>query len=74
MIPEYIIPKIKIPAISVCPIIAYSCSNSKGSNKDKTDPGIIVVPSNSDATNPSLADTAYGKTDSSNKDSSKQKH
>ena len=57
----------KIKAFVICAFILalFACSNDK--KKDKSDPTDITVPSNSDATNPSLADTAYHKNDSASK-------
>jgi len=57
----------KLRAFFSCAFIIalFACSNNK--KKDKSDPTNITVPSNSDATNPSLADTAYTKYDSSSK-------
>lgn len=57
-----------ISVIAIC-----ACSNKKNKQNTDTDPTRIVVPSNSDATNPSLADTAYREYDSvSKKDSTKK--
>ena len=51
-------------------IFAVSChgKSSKDYDKDeKNDPAKMHVPANSDATNPSLADSAYSKEDSTHK-------
>ena len=64
--------KFEIAILAICFFSILSCTNKK--NKESTDPANVVVPSNSDATNPSLADTAYGKSDSAKKDTARQKH
>jgi hypothetical protein len=51
-----------LAAFAICMLL--SCSHRKSKVEMKEDPGNIVVPSNSDATNPSLADTAYKSKDS----------
>ncbi len=62
-------------AIFVSAIISIFLSCSGNKIKDEKDPTNVVVPSNSDATNPSLADTAYHRNDSViNKDSTQLKH
>jgi hypothetical protein len=42
-------------------LMLLACSNNKSGKTQNEDPAKITVPSNSDATNPSLADTAYSK-------------
>jgi hypothetical protein len=54
-----------------------SCGNSKSDKAGKNDSTQSVLPppaDNSQATNPSLADTAYSRYDSTRKDSSKKNH
>ncbi len=51
-------------------VFAAAChgkSNSDYDKGEKNDPSSITVPDNSDATNPSLADTAKSKMDSTRK-------
>jgi hypothetical protein len=57
-----------VALIVVSAIISCHGTSSKDyDKKEKNDPGKIGVPSNSDATNPSLADTANSKKDTSTK-------
>lgn len=57
-------------------VFFVSCGNSDSGKADKKDSTQSVLPppaDNSQATNPSLADTAYSRYDSTRKDSSKNK-
>jgi hypothetical protein len=59
--------KVKVILAAVLSIAAlHACHGTASKDydkKEKNDPAQIVVPSNSDATNPSLADTANSKKD-----------
>jgi hypothetical protein len=63
----------KTKSFLVAVIIAAALSSCQGTSskdydkKEKNDPAKINVPSNSDATNPSLADTANSKSDTTSK-------
>jgi hypothetical protein len=52
--------------------MTLSCSSNKSKVKIKEDPTNMVVPENSNATNPSLADTAYSNKTKTIKDSTKK--
>jgi len=55
-------------AITIAGIISCHGTSSKDYDKnEKNDPTQVTVPSNSDATNPSLADTANSKRDTTMK-------
>jgi hypothetical protein len=57
-----------IAALIASAIISCHGTSSKDyDKKEKNDPAKIDVPSNSDATNPSLADTANSKKDTTTK-------
>lgn len=49
--------------ITVSIVSCHGTSSKDYDKKEKNDPGKIAVPRNSDATNPSLADTANSKSD-----------
>ncbi|PWT75441.1 MAG: hypothetical protein C5B59_08975 [Bacteroidetes bacterium] len=49
----------------LCAIACRNSAKSSATTSDTTNQNIMHVPQNSDATNPSLADTAYQKQDTS---------
>jgi hypothetical protein len=53
--------------ITAAMVSCHGASSKDYDKKEKNDPAKINVPSNSDATNPSLADTANSKSDTSAK-------
>jgi hypothetical protein len=53
--------------ISVSLLACHGTANKDYDKKEKNDPAKIDVPSNSDATNPSLADSANSNKDSVSK-------
>jgi hypothetical protein len=53
--------------IAFCVVSCHGTQSKDYDKNEKNDPASISVPSNSDATNPSLADTTYAKKDSSSK-------
>jgi PBP1b-binding outer membrane lipoprotein LpoB len=55
----------KSSVFSIVALIVLLSGCASKNSKKREDPTNIVVPANSDATNPSLADSAYGKNDSS---------
>jgi len=58
---------INVFLIAIFTVILFSCHGKSSKDYDKNeknDPAKIDVPSNSDATNPSLADSAHSKKDS----------
>jgi hypothetical protein len=55
-------------AIAIAGLMSCHGTSSKDYDKnEKNDPTQVTVPSNSDATNPSLADTANSKRDTTTK-------
>jgi uncharacterized membrane protein len=53
--------------ITISIVSCHGTSSKDYDKKEKNDPAKINVPSNSDATNPSLADTANSQKDTSTK-------
>ena len=53
--------------ITMSIVSCHGTSSKDYDKKEKNDPGKIEVPSNSDATNPSLADTANSPKDTTTK-------